>query len=84
MSKTASTATVRPGEALKNKKKQESNKNLLIWGIIGVGVLINFAIIYKNNVAIQYELKDAGAGHFVADFQNEFTDNMKACNDIAS
>lgn len=51
MSKTpTASGTVKPKEALKNKKQHESNKSLLIWGLIGVGVLINAVIIYQNYV----------------------------------
>lgn len=67
-SSTQATQAVRPGVALKKKKAQESQKNLLIWGLIGLGVLINAVIIYNKYIKVQYELTDAGAGHFVADF----------------
>lgn len=43
-------------EALKKKKKTESNKTLLIWGLIGVGVFINAFIVYTKYITIHYHI----------------------------
>lgn len=72
-------------EAQRKKKAEESNKNLLLWGIIGVFVLINAVIIYQNNIKVQFELVETSSGHFVGSFQGELSGHQaKASNDISS
>ena len=55
---------INPKEALKNRKKAESNKYLIIYSVIGIGIAVNLLIIYNNYIKIQYELSDLGKGHF--------------------
>lgn len=57
---------------------------MLIWGLIGLGVLVNAYIIYTSYVQIHYPLRDAGNGKFVAEYQTQLKNPTKACNDIAS
>jgi len=45
-----STPKVDVKEVLKKKKQTESNKTMLIWGLIGLGVLVNAYIIYTSYV----------------------------------
>lgn len=70
--------TVKPDEARKLKKKNESNKNLLIWGLIGVGVLVNAFIIYNNYIKIHHPITNLGSGHFKADYQGTLQNHNKA------
>lgn len=79
-----STPKVDVKEVLKKKKQSESNKTMLIWGLIGLGVLVNAYIIYTSYIQIQYPLRDAGNGKFVAEYQSGLKNPTKACNDIAS
>lgn len=57
---------------------------MLIWGLIGLGVLVNAYIIYTSYIQIHYPLRDAGNGKFIAGYQSELKNPTKACNDIAS
>lgn len=45
----ASTAQPRakPGEALRKKKEEEKLKNIVVYTLIAIGVLVNSVIIYK-------------------------------------